>query len=240
MPSIALGVNIDHIATLRQSRGTDYPRPIDGARICQECNVDGVTVHLREDRRHIQEHDVYEIKKNIQCKLNLEMALARDVIAIAKDVKPFMVTLVPEKREELTTEGGLDVRNHFQEIVSLVKEFTSLGIIVSLFIEPDKDIIQLSKETGAAFIEIHTGTYANAHNEEAIKRELTKIYSASEYAKEIGLRVNAGHGLNYDNLKPILQMEGLEELNIGHAIIARAVLVGLRQAIIDMQNLLKM
>lgn len=239
MKKIELGVNIDHIATLRQARGGSEPNLLEAAIICEKCNVDGITVHLREDRRHIQDQDVYNIKKEIKnCKLNLEMALADDIINIAKDVVPQMVTLVPEKREELTTEGGLDVKNNFKKIASIVNDFKKLGIIVSLFIEPDKEVIKASKDTGAEFIEIHTGTYANQFEQNEYNKELERIYEAAEFAVNNNIRVNAGHGLNYTNVKPILKCKGLEELNIGHSIVSYSVFVGLEKAVKDMQHLL--
>lgn len=238
MMSVVLGVNLDHIATLRQVRGSVYPQPSDGARVCEKCGVHGVTLHLREDRRHIQEHDVRDIKKILStCSLNLEMALYQEIIDFAHEINPYMATIVPERREELTTEGGLDVKTHAKKIKSLVADFRSRGILVSLFIEPDRDAVRISKESGAEFIEIHTGSYADAQGD-AVKRELDRVLSAASYAVSLGLRVNAGHGLNYDNLAPVLSMEGLEEVNIGHSIISRAVIVGLEQAIRQMQDLL--
>jgi pyridoxine 5-phosphate synthase len=236
--SVVLGVNLDHIATLREVRGVDYPRPFDGAMICEKCRAHGVTLHLREDRRHIQEYDVIEIKKVLShCSLNLEMALSNEIIEFAKKILPYMVTIVPEKREELTTEGGLDVRQNVDKIGSLTRDFHLRGILVSLFIEPDREMVKLSKVTGADYIEIHTGTYADARGA-AVESELARVLDAADFAVENGLRVNAGHGLNYDNIGPILGMKGLEEVNIGHSIISRAVLVGLERAIREMQDLL--
>jgi len=237
--AVQLGVNLDHIATIRQVRGVSYPKPLDGAHICEELAVHGVTLHLREDRRHIQEYDVIEIKKILtHCTLNLEMALSEEVIEFARKIHPYMATIVPERREELTTEGGLDVKQNFNRIATLCRDFHERGILVSLFIEADKDAVKLSKECGADYIEIHTGAYADSSGEKQ-KAELTRIFDAAEYAVSLGLRVNAGHGLNYENTVPVLAMKGLEEVNIGHSIIARAVIVGLTQAIREMKDLLE-
>jgi pyridoxine 5-phosphate synthase len=237
--AVVLGVNLDHIATIRQARGTVYPRPAEGAVICEECGVHGITLHLREDRRHIQNHDVLEVQKIIKtCTLNLEMAVSDEIIAFAQKVQPFMTTIVPERREELTTEGGLDVGKNSVKLKKLVKDFSSQNILVSLFIEPDRDIINQSRDTGAEFIEIHTGAYADATDASAQKKELDRLLDASEYAVSLGLRVNAGHGLTCENITPVLAMKGLEEVNIGHSIISRAVLIGLKNAIIEMKSLL--
>jgi len=236
--SVVLGVNLDHIATLRQVRGAAYPQPAHGALICEECGVHGVTLHLREDRRHIQDYDLFEVQKVLKrCTLNMEMALNEDVINVARRVVPHMVTLVPEKREELTTEGGLDVKKHFDTIASLAAEFKKKGILVSLFIEPERETVRLSKESGAEYIEIHTGSYADAADSLLQKKELARILDAAEYAVELGLHVNAGHGLNYDNIAPVLSMKGLHEVNIGHSIISRAVFSGLKNAVLEMKDL---
>jgi pyridoxine 5-phosphate synthase len=235
---VVLGVNLDHIATLRQVRGAPYPQPVEGARICETCGVHGVTLHLREDRRHIQEYDVREVKKVLSsCSLNLEMALYQEIIDFACEIQPYMATIVPERREELTTEGGLDVKSHAGRIASLVSDFRLRGILVSLFIEPDRDAVRISKETGAEYIEIHTGSYADARGDN-VKRELDRVLESASYAVSLGLRVNAGHGLNYENMEPMLAMEGLEEVNIGHSIISRSIFVGLEQAIRQMQDIL--
>jgi pyridoxine 5-phosphate synthase len=239
MPNILLCVNVDHIATLRQARGGREPDPIEGAKICESNGADGITVHLREDRRHIQDEDVFSLKKVVKGKLNLEMALSKDIIDIAKRVLPDQITLVPEKREEITTEGGLDVAANIKRIRDVVKEFHELGIIVSLFIEPNRDAIAQSKETGADFIEIHTGTYCNAINELDAENEIQRIYKAAEHALEKGIRVNAGHGLNYVNIKPILKTPGLEELNIGHAMMSRSIFTGLADAVRGMVEIIK-
>ncbi|MGL4370915.1 MAG: pyridoxine 5'-phosphate synthase [Spirochaetota bacterium] len=237
MPAV-LGVNLDHIATLRQVRGAKYPQPLDGARICEECGVHGVTLHLREDRRHIQDYDLFEIKKILtHCTLNLEMALSDDVIEVARRVQPYMTTIVPEKRQELTTEGGLDVRKYAERITAVTADFSKRGILVSLFIEPDREAVRISHQTGAEYIEIHTGRYADAEDEALRNAELQRIFDAAAYAQSLGLKVNAGHGLNYDNVLPILAMPALLELNIGHSIISRAVFTGLKEAVLEMKRL---
>ncbi|HOL22105.1 MAG TPA: pyridoxine 5'-phosphate synthase [bacterium] len=234
-----LGVNIDHIATLRQARRGENPDPVYAACICELAGCDSIVCHLREDRRHIQDRDVYVLKKVVKTRLNLEMALSEEIIKIALDVKPHQVTLVPEKREELTTEGGLDVIKNFEKIKSSVRKFQDSGIKVSLFIEPDERQIQASKETGADFIEIHTGRYADARTEEDINRELDKIARATDYALSTGIRVNAGHGLDYHNTAPVCRIKGIEELNIGYSIIGRAVFVGLERAVKEMLEIVR-
>ncbi|MDY6968113.1 MAG: pyridoxine 5'-phosphate synthase [Spirochaetota bacterium] len=233
-----LCVNIDHIATLRQARGGAEPNVIEGAKICEENGAGGITIHLREDRRHIQDKDVLALKEIVKGKYNLEMALSDDVIEIAKKVKPDQITLVPEKREELTTEGGLDVEQNFHNIKKLINIFHDNGVIVSLFIEPDKRIVELSKETGADFIEIHTGAYCDAVEPDMLKKEIDRIYEAANYGLELGIRINAGHGLNYLNINPVLKTKGLEELNIGHSIISRSIFVGLAEAVREMIRLI--
>ena len=237
---VVLGVNLDHIATIRQVRGTKYPSPAEGAKICEECNVHCVTLHLREDRRHIQEYDLFEVQKVLKkCTLNLEMALSDDVIDAAHRLSPYMATIVPERREELTTEGGLDVTQNFKKISALVKDFHSRNILVSLFIEPDIDAVKLSADTGSDYVEIHTGSYADATDEVTRSRELARVFAAAETADSLGIRVNAGHGLNYDNIIPVLAMKNLHEVNIGHSIISRAVIAGLKPAILEMKALLE-
>jgi len=238
MAGITLCVNIDHIATVRQARGEDHPDPLEGARICGDSGAAGITVHLREDRRHIQDRDVYDLKKIVRGKFNLEMALSREIIDIALDVRPHQVTLVPEKREELTTEGGLDVPGNFNRIREVAGLFKNAGILVSLFIEPDGDIVEQSKETGADYIEIHTGTYCNARTAGDIKRETDRIFRAARRAVELGIGVNAGHGLNCSNVRGILGAPGLEELNIGHSIISRSIFIGLRAATEEMIDII--
>ncbi len=238
MPETVLCVNIDHIATLRQARGGIEPDPIAGAVICEDNGAAGITVHLREDRRHIQDLDVTGLRDVVRGKFNLEMALSDDIIAVARTVVPNQITLVPEKREELTTEGGLDVGANMKRISEVVRIFHDLGVVVSLFVEPDKRVVALSAETGADFVELHTGTYCNAKTGPDLQKELERIYDAAQYALSVGVRVNAGHGLNYRNLPQILSTPGLEELNIGHSIISRAVFTGLAGAVKEMADLI--
>ncbi len=236
---IKLGVNIDHVATLRQARKGKYPDPVEAAILSELAGADSIVCHLREDRRHIQERDVYLLRKTVKTKFNLEMALHEDIIKIALDVKPDQVTIVPEKREELTTEGGLDVIKNSEKIKENIKIFKENGIKVSLFIEPDFGQIEESKRVGADFIEIHTGRYADAETEEKIYEELNKIIKATEYAISIGLRVNAGHGLDYKNVAKICKIKGIEELNIGYSIICRSVYVGIYQAVKEMKEIIE-
>ncbi|MBN1532232.1 MAG: pyridoxine 5'-phosphate synthase [Spirochaetes bacterium] len=239
MSGITLCVNIDHIATVRQARGVNFPDPLAGARICEENGAHGITVHLREDRRHIQDRDVIALREVVRGKLNLEMALSDDVIAVARRVLPDQITLVPEKREELTTEGGLDVKGHYERIREVTEMFKNDGVAVSLFIEPDEETVRLSKKAGADSIEIHTGRYCNLFDrdpsrgvsDEETNRELNRIYHAAGIAGEIGIGLNAGHGLTCGNLPPILEAPGLEELNIGFSIIARSIFIGLPAAV---------
>jgi len=236
---IKLGVNIDHIATLRQARGINYPDPLQGAKICEESGAQGITVHLREDRRHIIDQDVYALKKIVKGKLNLEMALAEDIIEIAADIKPDQITLVPEKREELTTEGGLDLAKNIKKINNLIQRFKSLGTTISLFIEPDIETIKIASDIKADSIEIHTGRYCDNYGTTTAEKELQKIYEAAQSACELNLVVNAGHGLNIENIKPLLKIPGLEELNIGHSIISRAIFIGLGPAVQEMLTIIK-
>lgn len=238
MRETILCVNIDHIATLRQARGGVEPDPIAGAVVCEDNGAAGVTVHLREDRRHIQDLDVTGLRDVVRGKFNLEMALSDDIIAVARAIVPNQITLVPEKRRELTTEGGLDVGANMKRISEVVKIFHDLGVVVSLFIEPDRRVVDLGRETGADFVELHTGTYCNARSGAEVQKELDRIIEAAHHAVTIGIRVNAGHGLNYLNLSPILATPGLEELNIGHAIISRAVFTGLAKAVREMADLI--
>ena len=233
-----LGVNIDHVATVRQARGTVEPDPVAAAVLAELAGADGITVHLREDRRHIQDRDVEILRRTVKTRLNLEMAATDEMVGIALKTLPDMVTLVPEKREELTTEGGLDVVLHRQFIKKQVDLLRQGGIVVSLFIDPDIEQIKASHRVGAQFIEIHTGAYCESHDEVARKAELAKIELAVRAAQKIGLRVNAGHGLNYQNVGPVAAVAGIEEFNIGHSIISRAVLVGMQQAVRDMLTLL--
>jgi len=236
--SIKLGVNVDHVATLRQARGTEYPNLVDAALLAEEAGADGITVHLREDRRHIQDSDVYQLKKEITTRLNLEMAVTEEMIEIAREVKPYYCCLVPEKREELTTEGGLDVRIQKKRVKSAVDRLTDAGIQCSLFIDPDKEQIDSSIEVGAPIVELHTGAYAEADSTELEEQELERVVNAIEYAHQVGLQVNAGHGLNYKNIKPIANRKELNELNIGHAIICYSVFVGLKKAVEEMKYLM--
>lgn len=233
---IKLGVNIDHVATIRQARKTYEPDPLEAAFICEKNGGDGITVHLREDRRHIQDRDVRMLRDTVTTRLNLEMGMADEIIAIALDVKPEQVTLVPEKREEVTTEGGLDVVGSLARVKEVTARFKGAGILVSLFIDPEEDQVKASAECGAEFIELHTGTYANAWpDEDKLKHELELLSMASVLAEELGLRVNGGHGLNYHNVGPVAAIKQMEELNIGHSIISRSVMVGLPAAVREMK-----
>jgi len=233
-----LGVNIDHIATIRQARRGVEPDPVAAAVIAELAGADGITVHLREDRRHIQERDVRLLRQTIRTRLNLEMAATPEMVAIALDVKPDYITLVPERREEITTEGGLNVKAQGDRLGKFVHQLQNAGIPVSLFIDAEPKQIAASAKTGAKFIELHTGTYANAKNEEELKRELKVLADGGELAIKSGLRLNSGHGLTYWNTRAIAQIAGMEELNIGHSIISRAVLVGLDRAIREMKELI--
>ncbi len=239
MSQVQLCVNVDHIATLRQARGGSEPDPIKGAIICEENGAAGITVHLREDRRHIQDYDVFALRKVVKGKFNLEMALSDEIIDIALRVKPDQITLVPEKRQEITTEGGLDVKANFKRICEIVSLFHKENILVSLFIEPEEEAVKLSKESGADFIELHTGTYCNATEKQIIEIEKNRLFCAAEIATNIGIRVNAGHGLNYVNTPAIIKMPGLEELNIGHSIISRSIFSGLANAVSEMVRIIK-
>ncbi len=232
-----LGVNIDHIATLREARGGQFPDPIYGARICEKAGAHSIVAHLREDRRHINDTDIKRLRKIIKTRFNLEMSINKDIVAIACRIKPDQATLVPEKRQELTTEGGLDVVRHFSSIKHTVSILEKRHIIVSLFIDPQKDQILKAKETGAKSIEIHTGAYANAKTKQQSLFELKKIRSAVLLGNKMGLIVNAGHGLDYHNTKSIAAIKGIEELNIGHAIISESLLTGLPKAVSKMLKL---
>lgn len=238
MKEVLLGVNIDHIATIRQARGTDFPDPVHAAAVAEHAGAHGITVHLREDRRHIQDRDVEILARTVQTRLNLEMAVTEEMIGIAQQINPAFCCLVPEKREELTTEGGLDVAGQEKKIASAVERIAAKGTQVSLFIDADKMQIEAAKRTGAPYIEIHTGGYADAETEAERDAELARIKEAAAFADSIGLKVNAGHGLNYHNVKPIAEIPQMIELNIGHAIIARAAIDGLEKAIRDMRQLM--
>ena len=234
---ILLGVNIDHIATLRQARGTRYPDPVKAAMDVEQAGADSITLHLREDRRHIQERDVYLIKEVLQTKMNLEMAVTDAMLSIAEKVQPEDCCLVPEKREELTTEGGLDVASQIDKISDACQRLDEAGTRVSLFIDADKKQIDAAAEVKAPFIEIHTGHYADLTGQ-GQQQEFERIREAVSYAKSIGLRVNAGHGLHYHNVQPIAALADVEELNIGHAIIAQSLFIGLIDAVKEMKALM--
>jgi len=229
-----LSVNVDHIATLRQARRGAEPDPVAAAVLAELAGADGIIVHLREDRRHIQDRDLRVLRQTVRTKLNLEMAATGEMQRIALDVRPDIVTLVPEKREELTTEGGLEVASRVPELSAYIGKLQDAGIPVSLFIDPDERQIAAAKKTGAKWIEVHTGTYANAAAEEERKRELAKVTESAKLAASLGLRVGAGHGLNYVNVQAIARMPEVEELNIGHSIISRSSLVGIDRAVREM------
>ncbi|MDH3997812.1 MAG: pyridoxine 5'-phosphate synthase [Desulfuromonadales bacterium] len=231
-----LGVNVDHIATLRQARGGKEPDPVAAAAIAELAGADGITVHLREDRRHIQDRDVMLLRRTVQSHLNLEMAATDEMVSIALKVKPDYVTLVPEKRQELTTEGGLDVVKHRDSLTRRIDQLHQAGIVVSLFVDPDTEQLKACARVKADYIEIHTGSYCDAEGDEQ-KAELAKIAESIKLGKKLGMGVNAGHGLNYRNIKPVLALGGVEEYNIGHSIISRAVLVGLDRAVKEMAQL---
>ncbi|MBA1260538.1 pyridoxine 5'-phosphate synthase [Pseudomonas oryzihabitans] len=234
---VLLGVNIDHVATLRQARGTCYPDPVKAALDAEEAGADGITLHLREDRRHIQERDVRLLRDLLQTRMNLEVALTPEMLAFAQEIRPEHVCLVPERREELTTEGGLDVLGQVQRIRDAIAALPASE--VSLFIDPDLQQIQAAKDSGAPVIELHTGRYAEAETQEAQAHELQRLARAVEFATGLGLVVNAGHGLHYHNVQPIAALPGINELNIGHAIVAQAVFVGFKQAVKDMAELIR-
>lgn len=230
-----LGVNIDHVATVRQARRTYEPDPVWAAVEAELGGAEQITVHLREDRRHIQERDVEVLMRTIQTRLNLECAVASDVLKFALKLKPHAVCLVPEKREEVTTEGGLDVAGSKKKVAEAVKALSAAGIAVSLFIDADPKQIRASADTGAPFIELHTGRYAEARGEKDVARTLLQLQEGAALAQKLGLRVNAGHGLNYRNVVPVAIIPGMEELNIGHSIVARAIFTGMREAVREMK-----
>ena len=238
MKDILLGINVDHIATLRQARGTNYPDPVYAASVAEHAGADGITVHLREDRRHIQDRDIHVLKQTLHTRMNFEMAVTDEMVNIACKVKPAFCCLVPEKREELTTEGGLDVIGQLTKVTDAVEKLAAVGIEVSLFIDADKAQIDAALATKAPYIEIHTGHYADAASEKEQQTELVRLIEWIKYAHSLGLKVNAGHGLNYFNVKPIAAIEEIIELNIGHAIIARAAIDGLDKAVRDMKKLM--
>ena len=232
-----LGVNIDHVATLRQARQTTEPDPIWAAAAAELGGADQITVHLREDRRHIQDRDLQLLKQTVNVRLNLECACVDEMLAIACDLKPHQVCLVPEKRTEVTTEGGLDVLGNQSKVGQAVAQLTEAGIFVSLFIDPADDQIEVSKQLAAGAVELHTGAYAEARYSPAAQTELAKLAAGSKLAQSLGLRVDAGHGLTYKNVTPIVQIPEIEELNIGHSIVSRSVFVGMQQAVREMKDL---
>lgn len=236
---VLLGVNIDHVATLRQARGTRYPDPVQAAFIAEQAGADGITIHPREDARHIQIRDVQVLAGTLQTRMNLEMAVTENMLQLAEEIKPAASCLVPEKREELTTEGGLDVVSQEAHITAAVKRLQAVGAEVSLFIDPDHSQIDATVRTGAPVIELHTGAYAEAETPQAMAEELERIRNAATYAASKGLIVNAGHGLHYHNVEPIAAIPEMNELNIGHAIIAQAVFSGLEKAVRDMRDIIK-
>ena len=235
--ALELGINIDHVATLRNARGTAYPDPLKAAYLAEEAGADLITLHLREDRRHIKDADLLALRPLIKTRMNLECAVTPEMIKIACQVKPHDVCLVPEKRAEVTTEGGLEVLGHYDAVKLATKQLQEAGIRVSLFIDPDEKQIAAAKELGATVIELHTGRYADVTGDEQIK-ELERIKRAAAYGASIGLRVNAGHGLHEGNVLPIAAITDLSELNIGHAIVAEALFKGWQKAILDMKSLM--
>ena len=234
---IMLGVNVDHIATIRQARGVEYPDPTQAADIARKAGADGITVHLREDRRHIQDFDVFNVKKSVPLPLNFEMAATPEMIKIAHKVKPYECCLVPEKRQELTTEGGLQVAGQMQTLEKMVGDLQQRGILVSLFIDPDEKQITASKELNVDIVELHTGRYADCDASERAQ-ELLRIQNAAHFAHALGLQVNAGHGLHYQNVQAIAAIPELVCLNIGHAIVSRAVMTGLHEAVFTMKTII--
>jgi len=232
--SLKLGVNIDHVATLRQARGTVYPDTLEAAQACARAGAVSITVHLREDRRHIQDTDVYHLSKQSPLPINLEMANAEEIIQIALDIKPAEICLVPEKRQELTTEGGLDVIGNFQALEKTVKRLQGNGSVVSLFVEPDVKTLEACAKTGARVVELHTGSFCDAADPAKAEIRLEKLITGAQCAHSLGLQVNAGHGINLDNISGILNVPHLDTLNIGHSIIARAIFQGLENAVREM------
>ena len=232
-----LGVNIDHIATIRQARGTNYPSVLDAAVLAEKAGADSITLHLREDRRHMQDKDLYELKPLLKTKMNLELAPVNEMLKIALDVLPEDVCLVPERREEKTTEGGLDLIKNFSNIKNISDELSNAGVRVSLFIAPEIDQIDKAIEMKVPIIELHTGNYADFKGEEKDK-ELIKIQHATQYARKAGILVNAGHGLHYENVQNIAKINGIHELNIGHAIVVKALFVGWENAVIEMKEII--
>ena len=239
MQPIELGVNIDHVATLRQARGTSYPDPVEAAAVAEAAGADGITIHLREDRRHIQDRDLEILKDRVRVRLNLELAVSDEMLAIAERVRPSNCCFVPERRAELTTEGGLDLLVHHAAVKTACARMQAAGITVSLFIDPDVAQIDAAVAAGAPVIELHTGRYADARDAESQAAELARLRKAAEYAATVGLQVNAGHGLHYGNVVPIAAIESIVELNIGHAIVAQALFKGLEAAVREMKHLME-
>ncbi len=238
MAELLLGVNIDHVATLRNARGTTYPDPVQAAFVAEQAGADGITVHLREDRRHITDRDVRLLRQTLQTRMNLEMAVTEEMLAIACELRPHFCCLVPEKRQEVTTEGGLDVAGQLPRMTSAVARLREVGIQVSLFIDPERGQIDAAVAVGAPYIEIHTGAYADAQDDTLRQQEWARIRDAAVYAVSKGLKVNAGHGLTYHNVQAIAALPEIHELNIGHAIIGRAVMSGLADAVAEMKALM--
>jgi len=236
---IELGVNIDHVATLRQARGTRYPSPVQAALIAETAGADAITLHLREDRRHIQDTDVVLLRDLLTTRMNLESAVTEEMLAFALRVKPHDVCLVPEKRLELTTEGGLDVAGQLDRVTRACDRLSAAGIRVSLFIDPERTQVEAARQAGAPVVEIHTGTYADAQAASAVETELERVRDAAAYASGIGLKVNAGHGLHYHNVHAIAAISQIAELNIGHAIVAHALFVGFAEAVREMKALMQ-
>jgi pyridoxine 5-phosphate synthase len=234
-----LFVNVDHIATIREARKTYEPDPLKAALLAEKVGIDGITLHLREDRRHIQDKDVHIIHKNIKTKLNLEMAAIKEMVDLALELKPYQVSLVPEKRQEITTEGGLDVCSQIPELLGIQKRIKSQGVLFSLFVDPDIRQIEASKEVNADSIEINTGVYSELIDQKIIDEELARIREAAKQAERLGLRVFAGHGLNFDNVKAIASIPEIEELNIGHFLVAQSVYIGIEEAVKMMKKVIK-
>jgi len=234
-----LGVNVDHVSTLREARGTQYPDPVVGAMLAEHAGCDSIVVHLREDRRHIKERDVSLIKNVIKIPLNLEMSINKTIVSFALAIKPNQATLVPERRKELTTEGGIDLRKKYSSIMDTIKKLKREGITVSVFIDPVKQQIKIAKEIGADIVELNTGMYSEAKTKSKVNKEIDKIKNAAAYARNMGFFVASGHGLDYENIKAIVRIKGIEELNIGHSIISRSVFVGIIPAVTEILKYMK-
>ncbi|MFC1672025.1 pyridoxine 5'-phosphate synthase [Planctomycetota bacterium] len=233
-----LGVNVDHVATVREARGVSFPDPAAAAVLAELGGADGITIHLREDQRHIKERDVRLMKQMVSSKLNLEMSIAEEVVSVAEDVVPDQVTIVPEKREELTTEGGLDVIGNSKRLSEVISRLQERGVVVTLFVEPSREVLEQSKKLGADGVELHTGRYADAAGEMELRKTYHNICQAAVIGKNMRLHVAAGHGLHYRNIEPIAKLNDIEEVNIGHSIVARAVFVGMERAVREMKELL--